>query len=264
VFVLVGILLFGDARKSDAGTPVCARALFGRGVRCAGGVSAGNGGAPGEVGPARGRAAAPAVPLTTVTDIGSVNGQVCTFTAAVTPAERAQDALTSLSAVAGPLPGLLLPCPLQPGTRLLPVSPVLLAERFWYTARLPVPRPSSRPDYAVTGKPTYLQAGDTNTPPPWTRATPLGPLRITAVGTYTVDWGDATAPTGPYTTPGGPFPTGLITHTYDSVGTVVITVREDWTATWTIGAAHGTLTDLHTTGTLPDFAVRQIQAVITG
>ena len=182
----------------------------------------------------------------------------------MTPAERAQDALGSLNAVAGPLHGPLLPCPQQPRARVLPLSPVQLAERFWYTARLPTPKPTSRPDYAVTGKPTYLQAGDTNQPPAWTRPTPLGPLRITAHGTYTVNWGDSTTPTGPYATTGGPYPTGLITHTYDTVGTPTITVREDWTATWTIGTAGGTLTNLHTTGTLPDFDVRQIQAVITG
>jgi hypothetical protein len=69
--------------------------------------------------------------------------------------------------------------------------------------------------------------------------------------------------TGPYANPGGPYPSGTITHTYDNTGTVTITVREDWTATWSIGALHGTLEALHTTGTDPGFVVRQIQAVIT-
>jgi hypothetical protein len=156
------------------------------------------------------------------------------------------------------------PCPQQPaGAPVPPVTPVELAEEFWYTVHLPVPRPVSSPDYATTGKPAYLQAGDTDAPPTWTRATPLGLLQVTARGTYTVTWGDGPGATGPYDNPGGPYPTGIITHTYDATGTVTIVVREKWRATWRMGAAQGTLADLHTTGILADFPVRQIQAVIT-
>ena len=128
------------------------------------------------------------------------------------------------------------------------------------------PRSRRQPARLRRHRQTHLppKPGHTNQPPPRFRPTSLGPLRITAHGTDIVNWGSNTTPTGPYTTTGGPYPTGIITHTYDTVGTLTITVREDWTATWTIGSAGGTLTNLHTTGTLPDFAVRQIEAVITG
>jgi hypothetical protein len=267
------LLIVTDPKKAVASTPVCRRGLAGGGVKCAGGVTSAYGGSPGRAGttvtPAR-TTTGPVSPtdLVSVTEIGLVGGEDCTYSAAITPAERAQGQLGTLGAVSGPINGPLPPCPAQPTAaakgRVPPVSPAQLAEKFWYTVHLPTPKPTSRPDYATTGKLTYLAAGDTNAPPPWTDPTPLGTLRITARATYTVDWGDSTPLTGPYTTAGGPYPTGTITHTYDTTGTVTITVHEDWTATWTIGAIKGTLADLHTTGTLPNFPVRQIQAVITG
>jgi hypothetical protein len=273
LFTVAAVMTFSGESSALAGVPTCGRALFGQGVKCAGGVSSGNGGTPGSdrSGGGSGRPAGRRVvpdDLVYVTEITSVGGQDCTFVVAITPAEEAQGLLTTLIAVPGPIEGPLVPCPVPPGPgvrgRVLPVSPAQLAERFWYSVRLPVPKPVSQPDFGVTGKLVYLQAGDTNTPPAWTRATPFGALEITAHGVYTVDWGDGSTSTGPYTTPGGPYPRGVITHTYDVVGTVTITVREYWKATWTIGARGGTLADLRTTGTLPDFPIRQIQAVITG
>jgi hypothetical protein len=81
-----------------------------------------------------------------------------------------------------------------------------------------------------------------------------------------VDWGDGTVPawTGPYEQEGRPYPNGTISHTYDNVGAVTVTVQEVWTATWRLGAAFGNLTALHTTSTIPDFPVRPVQAVLTG
>ncbi len=83
------------------------------------------------------------------------------------------------------------------------------------------------------------------------------------VGSYTVDWGDKTPTTGPYSTTGGSYPSGTITHTYDNTGLVSITVTERWQATWRIGGQGGHLHDLHTTGTLRGFRIGQVQAVIT-
>ncbi len=128
-----------------------------------------------------------------------------------------------------------------------------------------MPHPSIPPGYAVTGKLAYLVTDGTLTPAHYQRATPLGPLTITARGSYFVDWGDGTLPTwtGPYRQEGGPYPGGQVFHTYDFTGTVNVTVREVWTATWALGPAHGALSALHTTGTVPGFPVRQLQAVIT-
>ena len=128
-----------------------------------------------------------------------------------------------------------------------------------------MPHPSIPPGYAITGKLAYLVTDGTLTPAHYQRATPLGPLTITARGSYFVDWGDGTLPTwsGPYRQEGGPYPGGQVFHTYDFTGTVNVTVREVWTATWALGPAHGALSALHTTGTVPGFPVRQLQAVIT-
>jgi hypothetical protein len=251
-------------------------------VSCAGGVSSGNGGVPGEVGqrgePSKGfsgrveQAAAAPTNLVDVATLGDYQGQACYLVVAETAPAAPENIGRTLQVSSVALQQNIPACPAQPaaaGTApplvaAPAVSPAQLAEAFWYTIHLPVPKPASSPDYATTGKPTYLSAGDTADPPSWTRATLLGTLTITAHGSYTVNWGDGSPPTGPYTNPGGPFPTGTMTHTYDDVGTVTIAVAEQWTATWTIGAAHGVLIDLRTSGTLPDFPVRQIQAVITG
>ncbi|MDA8284253.1 MAG: hypothetical protein M0Z42_13405, partial [Actinomycetota bacterium] len=136
------------------------------------------------------------------------------------------------------------------------------AAEYLYQIPLPSPRPSAPPGYGITGKEVYLLAGDAYVVSR-SFATPLGTLSITITGTYTVNWGDGTS-AGPYNTPGGPWPAGTIIHTYDFVGAYTITVSEAWTATWTLAGKSGTLADLVTTGTIPAFRVKQIEAVQTG
>ena len=158
----------------------------------------------------------------------------------------------------------LPPCPAAPapGAR---IDPQVLAESFWKTIPLPVPKPQIPPGYAITGMPAYLVTNSTVSPAPYVFATPLGQLRIQATGAYLVDWGDARAPgwTGPYPFEGQPWPNGRISHTYDDVGTVTIVVRETWTATWQLGTATGTLGALATTATIGNYPIHQEQAVIT-
>lgn len=143
------------------------------------------------------------------------------------------------------------------------VDPAILAASFWETIPLPAPRPNIPPGYAITGKPAYLVTNGTLNPAPYHQQTVVGSLAIKAHGTYQVDWGDG-ATGGPYQSEGQPWPHGTIAHTYDSIGAYNVIVTEIWTATWQLGAAHGTLTRLTTRGTIPTFPVRQIQAVITG
>jgi hypothetical protein len=159
------------------------------------------------------------------------------------------------------------PAPRPTRKRAAPaVNPGQLAIEFWRRIPLPVPHPSIPPNYAITGLPAYLVTDGTLAPAPYRRQTPLGPLFITARGSYLIDWGDDTTPTwsGPYRSEGLPYPHGNLVHTYDNVGTVTVTVREVWTATWRLGPATGHLTTLQTTATVPNFAVRQVQAVMTG
>ena len=157
-------------------------------------------------------------------------------------------------------------CPAPaPGVRQPAIDPGTLAVRFWRTIPLPVPRPTIPPGYAVTGKTAYLVTNGTTAPSVYRDNTPLGQLTIQATGTYVVDWGDGTQPvwTGPYAAEGQSWPSGHITHTFDIAGTYTVAVQEDWTATWHLAGATGTLNGLHTTATIPNFAVRQLQAVIT-
>jgi hypothetical protein len=152
-------------------------------------------------------------------------------------------------------------CPAPAGAAAPAVDPATLAEEFWQTIPLPVPKPTIPPGYAITGKPAYLVTDGTIAPAAFVEPTPLGLLTVTAHGTYSVDWGDGSTG-GPYTSEGTGYPDGQIVHTYDQTGTVNVALHEAWTATWTLGAATGTLGQLATQATIPGFDVRQIQAVI--
>lgn len=101
----------------------------------------------------------------------------------------------------------------------------------------------------VAGRPTYTG----------TRATPLGDIAIEATAVYYVDWGDET--TGPHAGPGGPWPNGNISHVYADQGPVDVVVTAKWTVRWSMGPDAGTLT-VPTEGTIADFPVNQLQAVI--
>lgn len=142
-------------------------------------------------------------------------------------------------------------------------TPAQFAEQFWRTVPLPSPHPTIPPGYAITGKPAFLVTGGTTAPPAYTFPTPFGVLQIVAHGSYQINWGDG-ATSGPYTSEGLPYPNGNIQHTYDNVGTYTVTVTEAWTATWSLGPLNGTLSQLQTGGTIPNFVVRQVQAVIGG
>ncbi|MHB1533810.1 MAG: hypothetical protein ACYC1D_04200 [Acidimicrobiales bacterium] len=140
-----------------------------------------------------------------------------------------------------------------------------MALQFWQTLPLPVPHPTIPPGYALAGKPAYLVTGGTTAPPAWSENTPLGPLRIQAVGEYFVDWGDGTSPAlaGPYDVEGQAWPVGGVSHTYDVVGVDTVTVDERWTARWSLAGATGSLGQLQTQATIVGLPVRQVEAVLT-
>jgi hypothetical protein len=162
------------------------------------------------------------------------------------------------------VPAATTPAPAG-NTGLPAIDPAAISVAFWRTVPLPKPDPQVPPGYAVTGLPAYLVTNGTVRPAPYTDNTPLGPLTIVATGTYSVDWGDSSRPAwaGPYGQEGQAYPNGTITHTFDYVGTVTVTVVENWTATWTLGPDHGVLPDLETRAAIPDLQIRQLQAVIT-
>jgi hypothetical protein len=253
----------GRAGASGAVAERCHRSVLGRDVVCSQSAP-GAPGASGATGGGGGGGAGGNAPATlTVQEAGRTpTGAVCHFAVAIpldtlAPAE-VQGLITDSQTLAATTPA----CPFPAPAPTVVVTPAGLARAFWSEVALPVPQPSTRPAFAVTGRPVYLSTGGTPDPPAWRRPTPFGELVVVATGSFGVTWGDGST-SGPYATTGGPYPDGTITHTYDAVGAVTVTVREAWTATWSIGAVHGVLGGLATVGTLPDLPVRQIQAVVT-
>jgi hypothetical protein len=241
----------------------CVRSGFGTAVDCGGSTSAAEPPSPPGANPlGSSLTAAPTVaPSPELYLEPTGDGGLCltqtTNPDATTPAEVAY-----LNVLIKNLQVAYAACPPAPAGATTPaVNPATLAEEFWQTIPLPVPKPTIPPGYVITGKTAYLVTDGTVAPAAFVEPTSLGLLTVTAHGTYSVDWGDGSSG-GPYTSEGTGYPNGQIVHTYERTGTVRVTLRETWTATWTLGAAAGTLDQLATQGTIPGLDVRQIQAVI--
>jgi hypothetical protein len=158
----------------------------------------------------------------------------------------------------------LADCPVAPKGEEAPVAPETrqtYAVRFWQGIPLPHPEPYIAPGRAITGLLAYLETRGTTTHTYTEPNTPFGPLTVTATGKYYVDWGDGTR-SGPHSREGKAWPEGEITHEYINVGVYDVVVTERWTATWNFGGESGTLDELRTVGTIEDFPVQQIQAVV--
>ena len=252
------------AASADDATSTCLPGLAE--ISCGGEISSGFGGSGGGDG-------SPVVPVTATTVPArdqyaagelttGADGNPCVTFVEVTSPDGA-DLLAPAAEIAAI--DLMARYPVCAGTAVpaaITANPAAYAAAFWQTIPLPVPAPSIPPGKAITGLPAYLVTGGTTSPAPFTEATPLGQLTVTAHGTYTVDWGDHVT-SGPYASEGQPYPHGTLSHTYDTATTVTVTVTENWTATWALGDAHGTLTGLHTQAAIPRFTVEQVQAVIT-
>lgn len=141
-----------------------------------------------------------------------------------------------------------------------PLTPTEVVERTIVNVQLPEPNPNIDPGYAVTGMKAYLETGSDRTHRFAPIDTVLGPLTITASSTYTVNWGDGSV-TGPHSSSGGKYPDGNITHVYQDARTVDITVTQNWTAQWSLAGQSGTIGGLSSNGQLPNFVVREVQAV---
>jgi hypothetical protein len=150
--------------------------------------------------------------------------------------------------------------PLCPDAQVPQASPATWALQFWGEILLPKPAPRIQPGFAITGKTAYLETGGTMTGT-YTRDTPFGPLTLTTVGRFYVDWGDGSPLAGPFEDAGGPWPTGRLTHVFIDIGIPDVVVTERWTATWQLGGEGGVLSGLRTEGRIDDFPVQELQAV---
>lgn len=143
------------------------------------------------------------------------------------------------------------------------VSPGTVAATYWAqdgANQLPSPHPYIAPGYALAGLPGYLEVRAPLSTT-LTDSTRLGTLAIHATASVFVNWGDGGSNDGPYHSAGAPYPNGTITHYWDYDGTYDIVVYEDWTATWYLAGASGHLGGLQTLGSIPTFAVSQLESV---
>ena len=159
---------------------------------------------------------------------------------------------------------LLRNYPLCSGSAPVParLSAGAVALALWRDqVKLPPPAPRIAPGWGIVGKEAYLEIGGPRDPGPW-RFDAFGyTITITARSRYEVDWGDGSLARG-LTSQGGPWPTGKIRHPYQVDGAYRVTVRQQWTATWSAtNGEQGAIDEgLQTVGTL-EFPVRELQAV---
>ncbi len=121
------------------------------------------------------------------------------------------------------------------------LTPEMLIEELIVDIDLPVPGAHIAPGWMIVGRSAYLETGATMTYTHPPLDTPLGRRNCHD--------------------PGGPYPDGTITHAYTRAGHYDIAVTQHWTATWAVGDTTGQIGGLQTTTTLPQFEVRQVQAV---
>jgi len=110
-----------------------------------------------------------------------------------------------------------------------------VVERFLaeIVTRLPAPVLALAPaGQAITGLAAYLETGDRRLELEEQVDLDLPSGMLTAVaradGYYTVDWGDGTAPAGPFAEPGRAYPDGTVKHVYDVTGLLEIVVSDVW------------------------------------
>lgn len=254
-FLLTTVLVPLSTAAADQGS--CFRGRFGSTITCGGGFVVGQPGFA-DSKPAPAPAAPSNAPRPILVQFVA-NGPTGPCIALGPPSPNANATVTTWFATLN-----LPPCRATP-VAPAPIDPQLLAQNFWKTIPLPVPRPAIPPGYAITGMPAYLVTNSTTAPAPYVFPTPLGQLRIIATGEYLVDWGDSRSPgwDGPFPFEGQPWPNGRISHAYDDVGSVTVVVRELWSARWVLGGAGGTLGGLATTATIANYPIHQEQAVIT-
>ncbi len=140
-------------------------------------------------------------------------------------------------------------------------DPAAAAESWWAAQALVAPEPVIAPGEMLVGLDAVLQANTDMTLDLAAPTTPFGALDVDISSELYVDWGDGTV-TGPHDHPGEPWPEGAITHVYRYEGAYDVVVTQEWSATWTFGDQSGTLPVTETSGTIDDFPVREVQAVI--
>ncbi|TAN26574.1 MAG: hypothetical protein EPN30_04350 [Actinomycetota bacterium] len=128
------------------------------------------------------------------------------------------------------------------------LTPVQEVTNYWDDTvqnELPVPQFTVPPGFALTGLPAFLTA-NCNTSISFYDTTPIGTADIQATGELWVKWDSNDGWSGPYSSCGLPWPNGTISHVYENKGSATVSIKETWSASWTLAGASGTLSGLFT------------------
>lgn len=155
------------------------------------------------------------------------------------------------------------PCPAAPPPAVTTPNLIQIpGDNLLLEGDLPLAQPQIAPGRAITGLRSYLViSGDTQ----------YGASRSDGIGfvyydcnrqnTVHVDWGDHTDE--PFDNPGAPYPTGTVTHVYQTVGDYDVTVTTNWNCDYTQNGVPFQK-QLNKTAVLPKFPVLQVQAIVDG
>lgn len=167
---------------------------------------------------------------------------------------------------------VIAPCPGSSAPTIDPTPALEFAASI--VDQLPRPAPIVEPGEALTGLRMHLELGPELTPGEpltfeRTRTLALGevtvPVTVSAVGTYTVDWGDG-SPVETHDRAGRGYREGApaVTHVWQDRGTYSVTVQDTWVLTVRAEGV-GTFTLRRTlTPRTRDVPVTEVQAVIVG
>lgn len=157
-----------------------------------------------------------------------------------------QQALQTWNVLAGSYPL----CQYKVGipTKITHVSPSQIVTAYWKQTivnQLPSPNYSIPPGFALTGMPAFLVSNCVLNRRFYDQ-TQIGTADIVAQGQIWVRWDNNLPWSGPYQSCGTPWPNGTISHVYQTSRQATISVKETWTANWTLNTSSGSLSGLNT------------------
>lgn len=126
---------------------------------------------------------------------------------------------------------------------------------------LPSPAPVMTPYFGIFGLDSYLSSG-AKFVDQISVSTIAGKVVAVASGQLTIDYGDGSTPFGPTSNSGGTYPLGDLMHLYKNTGCYRITIVENWSVNYSGGGSSGTIGGITTRGSLNNYCVYQMNALM--
>lgn len=149
-------------------------------------------------------------------------------------------------------------------TPSIKIDPSQVVTQFWNQTvvnDLPSPQISIPPGFALSGLPSFLTA-NCSIDKTFYDQTPLGTATINAHGKLWVKWTSNETWSGPYDSCGLPWPNGTISHVFTTKGNEIVSVKETWTASWSLAGHSGNLGGLYTRAKPLDLPIYSISSQI--